>query len=314
MTDSLLLKCTLITSRPGGFPAGHRVHPGMLELAARLLKKEEGGMLIDSFVFRCGDTVGFIMTHREEDGINPLVHRVLESCHDYLRKKNIFPPDPTSTVSCTLSFVERESEEIVLFLADHPTPDLFNLHLYRIFADPFSTTRLATDEALLDGFIFSTSSHDSKCNFSLPEDTYRLLASIRRPEETRVTIVSKRDGEHAASVTGPSKTAAPGLLLRTGGIFPTYGEAVEPFAQPYMVRSSGGERPMMPLIPVSLCDAQGSRSGGPPRVVCLAFTLAGGRLIGPADIFDDLALDPARELGSRIAGYSRAHGPFDPFL
>ncbi len=314
MTDSLLLKCTLITSRPGGFPAGHRLHPGILELSARLLKKEEGGILIDSFVFRCGDTLGFLITHTQEVEINSLVKRVLESCREYLGKKNIFSPAQASTVSCTLSFDERRSEEILLFIADHPTADLFNLHLYRIFADPFSTIRLVTDDALLDGFVFSTSSHDSKRSFSLPEDTYRLLASIRRPEESRVTIVSKRDGEHAASVTGPSETAAPGLLLRTGGIFPTYGEAVEPFAQPYMVRSSVGERPMMPLIPVSLCDAQGSRSGGPPRIVCLAFTLAGGRLIGPADIFDDPALDPARELGSRIAGYSRAHGPFDPFL
>lgn len=314
MTDSLLLKCTVVTSRPGGFPAGHRVHPGMLELAARLLKKEEGGMLIDSFVFRCGDTVGFLMTHREEDGIQSLVHRVLESCHDYLRKKNIFPPDPTSTVSCTLSFAERRSEEIVLFLADHPTPDLFNLHLYRIFGDPFTTTRLVTDELLREGFVFTTSCHGSANSYRLPEDMYRLLASIRRPEESRVCMVSKRDGEPAASVTEPFDGASPALLLRTGGIFPTFGEGVEPFAEPYLVRSSAGERPMMPLIPVSLCDAQGSRSGGPPRVVCLAFTLAEGRLIGPADIFDDPALDQAREFGSMVAGYARAHGPFDPFL
>jgi fructose 1,6-bisphosphate aldolase/phosphatase len=286
----------------------------MLELAARLLKKEEGGMLIDSFVFRCGDTVGFLMTHREEDGIQSLVHRVLESCHDYLRKKNIFPPDPTSTVSCTLSFAERRSEEIVLFLADHPTPDLFNLHLYRIFGDPFTTTRLVTDTALQEGFVFTTTCQGSEQTFSLPEDIYRFLALIRRPEEVRICMVSKRDGEHAASVTGSPEAASPGLLLRTGGIFPDYGEAVEPFAHPYMVRSSVRDRPMMPLIPVSLCDAQGSRSGGPPRVVCLAFTLARGRLIGPADIFDDPGLDPVRELGSRIAGYSRSHGPFDPFV
>lgn len=286
----------------------------MLELAARLLKKEEGGILIDSFVFRCGDTAGFIITHRDEDGILPLVGSVLESCSEYLKKKNILPPARDSTVSCTLSFHERESEEILLFLSDHPTPDLFNLHLYRIFGDPFSTTRLVTDEDLSDGFLFTVSSMGSKLEFALPEDMYRFLAEIRRPKEARVTQVSTRGGEPAASVTAPSGTGSPALLLRAGGIFPTFGEAVEPFTQPYLTRSSGGKRPMMPLIPVSLCDAQGSRSGGPPRVVCLAFTLAGGKLIGPADIFDDPALDPARERGFRIAGYARAHGPFDPFI
>lgn len=314
MPGTSALKCTLITARPGGYPAGHRVHPGMLEIAARLLKKEEGGILIDSYVFRCGDTVAFLLTHRGDDEIDTLVGAVIGSCADYLGKKKIRPAASASISSCCLSFEERESEEIAVFLSDLPTIDLYNHHLYRIFGDPFSTTRLVSDECLLEGFVFTTSEGRSILDYSLPEDTYRLLASIRRPKESRVCMVCRRDGEPAASVAAPCTAGAAGLLLRSGGIFPTYGEAAEPFAQPFMVRSSGGERPMMPLIPVSLCDAQGSRSGGPPRVVCLAFVIAGGRLIGPADIFDDTALDQARQFGSTIAGYARAHGPFDPFL
>ncbi|MCQ1539493.1 fructose 1,6-bisphosphatase [Methanocalculus taiwanensis] len=314
MSGISFLHCTLVTARLGGYPAGHRVHPGMLELAARLLKKEEGDILIDSYVFRCGDAVAFLLTHRGKEEIDTLVGAILGSCRDYMGKKKISSPASAPISSCCLSFQERESEEIVVFLSDLPTVDLYNHHLYRIFGDPFSTTRLVLDECLLEGFVFTTSAGKSIIDFSLPEDTYRLLASIRRPKESRVYMVRRRDGEPAASVAIPFGVGAPGLLLRSGGVFPTYGEAAEPFAQPFMVRSSGIERPMMPLLPVSLCDAQGSRSGGPPRVICLAFTIAGGRLIGPADIFDDPALDQARQFGSRIAGYARAHGPFDPFV
>ncbi|RQD79800.1 MAG: fructose 1,6-bisphosphatase [Methanocalculus sp. MSAO_Arc2] len=312
MKRSDQLFCTLISARPGGFPTGHRVHPGMLEIASRLLKKEEGTTLIDSFVFRCGDAASFLLTHRGIDGIDTCISHVLDACRQYLGTIRIEPPpgDPRIS-SCRLAFHERKQEDIIVLLADLPSVDLFNLHLYRIFGDPFSTTRLVSDERLREGFVFTTDERGRQGSYSLPEDVYTLLSSIRLPQDSRVVAVSRRDGEPAAAVSMPAHTGAPAVLLRAGEIFPTSGEIVEPFSIPYLVRSDG-ERPMMPLIPVSLCDAQGSRSGGPPRVVCLGFSVADGRLIGPADIFDDPALDPARRLGSEMAGFVRAHGPFDP--
>jgi len=307
------LSCTLITARLGGFPGVHRAHPGMLEIATRLLRKEEGGVIIDSFVFRCGDTVAFLLTYRgssDGDGLLDLVTGVITSCREYLDRKGISLgiSDPLFS-SAELSFSERARENILVFLSDLPSIDLYNLHLFRIFGDPFGTTRLVTEDALREGFVFQVACGTT---FSLPEDTYQLLSSIRSPKDTRVIRVFRRDGEPAASVTEPVDIGASGLLIRCGDIFPDYGEIIEPFSVPSMVRSPG--RAMMPLIPVSLCDAQGSRSGGPPRIVSLGFAIAAGRLIGPADIFDDPALDPARRLGAEITGYARTHGPFDPFL
>ncbi|MDO8841702.1 fructose 1,6-bisphosphatase [Methanocalculus sp.] len=315
MSGSEALSCTVITARLGGFAGSHRVHPGMLEIASRLLKKEEGGLIIDSFVLRCGDAMAFLLTHRTVEGIQDLNCRILDECREYLRKKKIaLPLSNPQFSSCSISFPEREQEDVIVFLSDLPTMDLYNLHLYRIFGDPFSTTRLVTDENLRDGFELSVETRGVVSIFSLPEDAYRLLSSIRRSDESGVVFVSRRDGEPAAAVSMPRDVGAPALLVRAGGIFPTLGEIAEPFSVPYMVRSISGERPMMPIIPVSLCDAQGSRSGGPPRIVCLGFSIANGRLIGPADIFDDPALDPVRRAGSEMSGYARAHGPFDPFL
>jgi fructose 1,6-bisphosphate aldolase/phosphatase len=284
----------------------------MLEIAARMFKKEEGGLLIDSFVFRNGDAIACLLTHRMGEEVAPLIDQILDECREYLRKKKCALPGTLPPFSsCSLSFSERAEENIVILLSDLPTVDLYNLHLYRIFGDPFSTTRLVTDERLREGFVFSTM-NDAR-TFALPEDAYALLDAIRRSDLFPVTSVQRRDGEPAASVSAPREVGAPGMIVRTGGIFPTQGEVAEPFSVPYLVRSRG-QRPMMPLIPVSLCDAHGSRSGGPPRVVCLGFTLAEGRLIGPADIFDDPALDGVRNMGAGICGFMRAHGPFDPFL
>lgn len=315
MAGSDFLCCTLVTFRSGGYPGGHRAHAGILELGSRILKKQEGGGIIDSYLFRCGEAVAFLITHREEAETALIADGVIGPCREYLlKKKLVVAAEPISYSQCSLSFNERDREDILILLADLPSPDLYNLHLFRMFGDPFSTPRLVLDETLREGFCFETDENGGAGAYALPEDTYRLLASIRNPAGCRVTGVTTRNREAAASVTLPADAGSAGLLLRAGGIFPTIGECIEPFTIPYMVRSTNGERGMMPLIPTPLCDAQGTRSGGPPRIVCIGFSLAEGRLTGPADLFDDPALDTIRKTGSELAGYAAAHGPFAPFL
>ena len=67
-----------------------------------------------------------------------------------------------------------------------------------------------------------------------------------------------------------------------------------------------------PLMPVPVYDATPSRFDGPPRVISVGFQLAGGRLVGGSDMFDDPAFDEARRQCSTIADYLRRHGPFEP--
>ena len=67
-----------------------------------------------------------------------------------------------------------------------------------------------------------------------------------------------------------------------------------------------------PLMPVAVRDANPSRFDGPPRVICAGFQIAQGKLVGPRDMFDDPAFDPARNWTNDIAEYLRRHGPFEP--
>lgn len=67
-----------------------------------------------------------------------------------------------------------------------------------------------------------------------------------------------------------------------------------------------------PLMPVAQKNAYPVRFDGPPRVMALGFQIADCKLVGPADMFDDPAYDPARKQAAEIADYMRRHGPFEP--
>jgi fructose 1,6-bisphosphate aldolase/phosphatase len=66
------------------------------------------------------------------------------------------------------------------------------------------------------------------------------------------------------------------------------------------------------MMPVSMEDALPTRFDGPPRVVALGFQLAEGKLVGPVDLFADVAFDLTRRKAMKIADYMRRHGPFEP--
>ena len=67
-----------------------------------------------------------------------------------------------------------------------------------------------------------------------------------------------------------------------------------------------------PFMPVSVADSKPTRFDGPPRVICLGFQLAEGRLVGPRDMFDDVSFDNVRRQANEVADYMRRHGPFEP--
>ena len=54
---------SVIKADIGSFPGHSRTHPKLLEKAAKMLKEQEGKLLIDSFVTHCGDDMELIMTH-----------------------------------------------------------------------------------------------------------------------------------------------------------------------------------------------------------------------------------------------------------
>lgn len=80
----------------------------------------------------------------------------------------------------------------------------------------------------------------------------------------------------------------------------------------YHVTSAGDDLQLIMTQRKGQKNAKCTRFDGPPRVLALGFQLCDGRLIGPADLFDDPASDRSRNMASEIADYLRRHGPFMP--
>ena len=54
---------SVIKADVGSYPGHSRIHSKLLEKAQEILRKQEGQLLIDSFVTHCGDDLELIVTH-----------------------------------------------------------------------------------------------------------------------------------------------------------------------------------------------------------------------------------------------------------
>ena len=165
-----------------------------------------------------------------------------------------------------------------------------------------------------------------KVMLSCPEEMYDLLALIgaksryvikrvfpkkgKLPENEAVASVSTEKLAHiAGEYVGKDDPVA---VVRSQSGLPAMGEVIEPFAFPHLVSGWMRGSHNGPLMPVGLKDAKCTRFDGPPRVLALGFQMSNGSLVGPADLFDDVAFDRARKKAQKIADYMRRHGPFEP--
>jgi fructose 1,6-bisphosphate aldolase/phosphatase len=222
-----------------------------------------------------------------------------------------------------MSFVERENEPIVVFMADKTSPGAWNFPLYKAFADPFNTIGLVIKPKLRQGFRFEV--HDvrehRRIYLDCPGEVYDLLLLIGAAGHYAIKSVWTKDGEVAAVSSTDLLNLVRGkhvgkedpvCLVRCQSEFPALGEILEPFAFPHLVE--GWERGAFygPLMPVAQRESHPSRCDGPPRAVALGFQLAHGKLVGPRDLFDDPGFDAARQECNQIANYLRRLGHFEP--
>jgi len=309
----------------GSYPGLSRAHPRLLEEASKRLREQEGGLLADSFVARCADGLELVMTHTRgvgDEEILDLGRDVLQSCVGIAAGMRLHTAGRGSIpVPVEMEFEERGSEPVLLFMAAGAREGAGNLHLFRTFADPFTTPGLVDNLSMRDGFVFEV--HDlagrRKALFRTPEESYALLACIGEPARYVVARVYSKDGAIAAAASSgwPGRGEHLGstyqvTLVRAESGFPTVGECLAPFMTPFLVAGGLTTTTYAPLMPVAVCDANRTLGDGPPRATCLGFQVCTGRLIGPADMFDDPAFDPVRrrclELGEMLFG----HGPFEP--
>ena len=207
-----------------GSVAGHnRPHPDMLKKAEDCLAAAKAkGTLVDGYVARCGDDIDLIMTHRQGVG-SPPVHKLawdtFLACTAIAKGLKLYGAGQDLLVDAfsgnvkglgpgvaEMEIAERPSEPIVCLLADKTSPGAWNLPLYKIFADPFSTPGLVIDPKMHDGFTFNVLDVRKKAAITLstPEESYDLLMflgahgrymvrEIRRKADNEIAAVASTD-------------------------------------------------------------------------------------------------------------------------
>ena len=331
---------SVIKADVGGYVGHSAMHVDLLEEARRRLEAaQKQGLVIDFHVTSCGDDLELIMTHRH--GVdNEQIHRqsweIFEACTGVAKGLKLYGAGQDLLADAfagnvrgmgpgvaEMEFEERQSEPVLIFMADKTSAGAWNLPLYKIFADPFNTAGLIIAPSMHAGFRYEV--HDVKGQkrifFEAPEESYDLLVFIGAAGRYIIKGVYAKDGEIAA-VCSTQRLALiagkyvgkddPVCIVRCQGKFPAVGEVLEPFTMPHIVEGWMRGSHYGPLLPVPVAQATPSRFDGPPRVISLGFQLAEGRLVGPRDMFDDPGFDKARQLCNDLADHMRRHGPFEP--
>ena len=332
---------SVIKADVGSFVGHVQAHPDMLAVIRKELgKAKDEGLITDFYVANVGDDIELIMTHHRGDN-NEQIHKlawdaflaataVAQELKLYAAGQDLLSDSFAGNMKglgpgvAEMTFAERPSEPIVIFMADKTDPGAWNLPLYKMFADPFNTIGLIIDPKMHDGFKFEV--HDlvkhCKVTFTLPEELYDMLVLIGSPGRYCIKHVYARRNQEIAAVTSTQRLNLmagryigkddPVCIVRCQSGLPAVGEVLEAFAQPHLVAGWMRGSHWGPLLPVPEQESRPTRFDGPARVVALGFQLCHGRLIGPQDFFADVAFDRVREQVLELADQLRRLGPFEP--
>lgn len=337
---------SLIKADVGGYPGHVAVHEKLKRKAEKMLSQaRDEGEIEDFRVMAAGDDLELLMTHKhgvDSEEVHGLAWNTFEAVTEKAKSMKLYGAGQDLLSDAfsgnirgmgpgiaEMVFEERKAEPLVAFMMDKTEPGAFNLPVYRIFADPFNTAGLVIDPSLHSGFTFEVwDIHEhSRVFLNAPEETYALLALIgakaryvikrvypkqggKLPSDEPSAVVSTEKLYHiAGEYVGKDDPVA---LVRAQSGLPALGEVLEPFAYPHLVSGWMRGSHNGPIIPVAFKDARCTRFDGPPRVVGAGFQIAHGKMIGPADMFDDPAWDYTREEAQKIAEYMRRQGPFEP--
>ncbi len=337
---------SLIKADVGGWPGHYTVHPALIQKATEMLESEKKkGEITDYHVTHCGDDLELIMTHTkgvDNKQVHQLAWDTFVKCTEVAKQLKLYGAGQDLLKDAfsgnvrgmgpgvaEFEFEERKSESVVCFMMDKTDPGAFNLLIYKMFADPFNTAGLIIDPTAHSGFkfeVYDVYDH-KKILLNAPEELYDILAIIGGKSRFIIKRVYPRKGNkvpenEAVACVSTEKLSLiageyvgkddPVALVRAQSGLPALGEVLEPFAFPHLVSGWMRGSHCGPMLPVSVENATPSRFDGPPRVVALGFQLSNGKLVGPVDLFKDIAFDQARQKALEIADYMRRHGPFEP--
>jgi fructose 1,6-bisphosphate aldolase/phosphatase len=324
----------------GGFLGHTGMHEDVLRRARELANKAVSrSLLLDAWVGAVGDDLELVVTHdrgSDSKDVHKFGWEVFAACAEVAERLKLHSPGQdllSETFGghlagagpgfAEITFRERPSEPVIIFMADKCDLGAWNLPLYRMFADPFNTAGLIIDPSMHEGFGFELLDivEYKAITLQCPGDIYDLIMFLGSRGRFYVNKVIRRvDGTVAAQASAPRPPGSgesagiddPVLIVRCETGLPSVGEATEAFAFPHLVTGWLRNTHQGPLMPVPFKDARCVRFDGPPRVVAAGFQLNAGKLSGPVDLFDDPAFEGPRRRAMEVAEYLRRHGPFEP--
>jgi len=329
----------------GSLPGHTVVYQPVVDEVENYVKNHSEGLISDFHISHIGDDIQITMVHTRGTD-NPEIHELawnaFKSGTEVAKKVGLYGAGQDLLKDAfsgnikgmgpgvaELEITPRKSEPFIVYMMDKTEPGAFNYPMYKIFGDPFNTPGLVIDPNMHMGFKFEVWDiyNGKKIYLSLPEDTYDLLAFIgskskyvikrvftkdthtKLPDENVAVITTDKLSFIAGEYVGKDDPAG---IVRIQSGLPASGEALEPFANSYLV--SGWMRGSFngPMMPVGMDNAQMTRFDGPPRVMALGFVMKDGKLAGPVDMFRDVAFDYARQEALNMANYMRRMGVFEP--
>lgn len=332
---------SVIKADVGSIAGHHMPHPDQLAVCTKVLAEaKRRGVIIDFYVTHVGDDIQLLMTHTkgvDSSEIHGLAWEAFKEATKVSKELGLYAAGQdllSEAFSGNLrgmgpgvaevEFEERPSEPIITFHADKTEPGAFNLPLFRVFADPFNTAGLVIDPKMHEGFIFEVFDvyEGKSVKLSAPDEMYDILALIGTQGRYIIRrVFRKADGLITAVVSTERLNLIAGryvgkddpvAIVRIQHGLPAVGEVLEAFAFPHLVAGWMRGSHFGPLMPVPQRYAKVTRFDGPPRIIALGWQVKEGRLIGPTDLFDDVAFDETRRIAQTIAEYMRRHGPFMP--
>ena len=230
-----MVTLSVIKADTGGYVGHCDVHPEMVAEARRRVADAVGDLLIDGQVATCGDDLSLIMSHRHGVGsteVHAFAWATFVALTEIAKRLGLYGAGQDMLADAfsgnlrgmgpgyaEMEFTERPSEPILLFLADKTEPGAWNLPLFRMFADPFTTAGLVIDAKMHAGFTFEVYDlyEEKRLVFDCPAEMYDLLMFIGAPARYVVhSVHSKTLGRAGGGDQHPTTVADRRQVRRQG--------------------------------------------------------------------------------------------------
>jgi len=338
----LKVTISVIKADVGGIGGHTRPSDGLLNAVRNTVKpqirKDDKGLLIDSYIGFCGDDIHIVMTHTkgiDNKEIHQLAWRAFEAATKVAKEEGLYGAGQdllkdsfSGNVKgmgpgvAEMEFGERPNEAFTIYAADKTEPGAFNYPFYRMFVDTLSNTGLIVNQTLAKGVKINVMDVEKGmiAQLNMWEDKPTLEAALMYPGRYVISSVYTKDNQPilAASTDRLHNIAGkyvgkddPICIIRTQKDFPATEEVGSAFNNPHYVAGNTRGSHHLTLMPVKI-NSPASINFAIPIVSSLVFSMHNGKLVGPVDGFATDDWDYIRTIATKRALVMRSQGFVHP--